>query len=275
MTPFEQGFIKQACMYGLTDHDAYCWLYKFATDVGMPGSVPPHVLQRLESARMNKFENTARNASGVASGSPLGSLGNVVNPTPVRGLDFGKKMLSHGVTSGGMSTMQPVVGPVRSSIITDVMGQQTPSAPYTGEILGAQHPQMPKPSLRGLAQNTGNSLMQHPERLLKGGLVGGATAAGLNAIAPTPENNGSYWHDVLNQVNDSTKSIVGGGTTGALLGGGVGAVPGAIGGGIYDLAQKAMTGGRDLWDTGKMKLDAGGQQAAIAALEEKLRAAGK
>ena len=141
---------------------------------------------------------------------------------------------------------------------------------------------MPKATLsgsgsggRGLLEQSmdraSNGVMQHPERLLKGTLAGGVTAAGLDYFAPTPENNGSYGHDVLNQFNDSAKRIVAGGTAGALAGG-VGAVPGAIGGGIYDVTQKAVTGGRDLFDIGKMKFEAGGQQQAIAALKARLEA---
>lgn len=294
MTPFERGFLKQAVCNGLAEHEAYSWL-KVAADLSnMPKPSGPMfesvggnhaqlgnmlrqhapVLNSLAqsggashtanpgSARMafdaklnQRFGAGGVGGSGLGVGSPVGSLGNVVQPNNMSST----AMYGRPVLTGHGTPINQFTG-----------WQQQPMSSRPSQGLSDY---MPEGAAHTRATAVPKLLTNFGRNALKGGVAGGVTAAGLDALSPTQENNGNYWHDVVNQLNDTTKSIVGGGTAGALAGGGVGAVPGAIGGGIYDIANKAVAGGRDLWDIGKMTMDSNQQEEAVKAMEDKLRLA--
>ena len=91
----------------------------------------------------------------------------------------------------------------------------------------------------------------------KGFGVGVPVSMALDAVAPTTMSTAgqqqqhpvnSYFNDVAGHWNDSAKAFGVGAATGAVLGGGPAAIPGAIAGGIGDLSHKAWNAAQDVGD---------------------------
>jgi len=118
------------------------------------------------------------------------------------------------------------------------------------------------------------------KNLGKGMVAGVPISMGLEAAAPTAMSTPaqqashpvtSYLNDVAGHWLDSTKAITGGAATGAAISGGSAAIPGAIAGGIGDLAHKSWNAGRDVWDIGKNLAGTMQGNARIKQMQSKLQ----
>ena len=85
--------------------------------------------------------------------------------------------------------------------------------------------------------------------------LGGAIAANLlggkvvDGLLPAARTGDGYWNQVQNNFRDTQVAMGGGALGGAATNGHRGALVGAIGGGIGDLTNKALTLGKDIRDT--------------------------